>query len=386
MKKHMLFVVTNFGTGGILRSLQNILNCYDTAKYEVDVFAMTHQGIYQGELTNCRVLPRNRILDASLARFEKQNGLFARIESVFAKLLNKSTGYRFQGWLFDKVANQLVKRVCYDVVVGFSEGVATSFVSIMNHPNKVGWIHCDYANYFQLNGGHSELSTYERLQHVICVSQFTRDSFVNIYPSMNNKTETVYNIIDDVMIRNKAKEPVKESFDDTCFNIVSIGRIDPVKRMSSVPELARKVANTTGCEIRWYVVGPKGTDREVKLLNDNIKLYSVEDIVVLLGEKSNPYPYIAQADLLINTSVSEACPYVVNEAKVLKTPVVCTDFGSAREFLCYGINGFYEPIEKIADKISWLIKNPDELRRLKEALKDFKYNNEQILQQIYSLV
>ena len=88
----------------------------------------------------------------------------------------------------------------------------------------------------------------------------------------------------------------------------------------------------------------------------------------------------------MNTSISEACPYVINEAKILGTPVVCTDFGSAKEFIDYGINGFYEPIEKVADRIICLIKNPNELLRVKNTLIDFRYNNWQILQQIYSLV
>ena len=384
MKKRILFVITNFGTGGILRSLQNFLNRYDSSTYDVDVFALTHQGLYRDQLPNCRVLPRHRFLDASLARFEKQSGT-GKVESFVMKILNKVTGYRFQSALFRKVANKLVQGNEYDAVIAFSEGVPTAFVACMNHSNKIGWIHCDYASYMQINGGHSELATYDKLQHIVCVSEFTRQSFVRIYPTLDDKTEAVYNIIDDEMMRNKATEPIKETFDDTLFNIVSVGRIDPVKRLSVVPELARRVTDA-GCKIRWYVIGPKGTDREVRLFEENRKKYNVEDVVFPLGEKANPYPYIAKADLLVNTSISEACPYVINEAKILGTPVVCTDFGSAKEFVDYGINGFYEPIERISDRIISLVNNPNELRRMKEALKEFRYDNEHILNKIYSLI
>lgn len=384
MKKRILFVITNFGTGGILRSLQNFLNRYDSSTYDVDVFALTHQGLYRDQLPNCRVLPRHRFLDASLARFEKQSGT-GKVESFVMKILNKVTGYRFQSALFRKVANKLVQGNEYDAVIAFSEGVPTAFVACMNHSNKIGWIHCDYASYMQINGGHSELATYDKLQHIVCVSEFTRQSFVHIYPTIADKTEAVYNIIDDEMMLSKAKEPIKEIFDDSCFNIVSVGRIDPVKRLSIVPELARKVTDA-GCKIRWYVIGPKGTDGEVRLFEENRKKYNVEDVVFPLGEKANPYPYIAKADLLVNTSISEACPYVINEAKILGTPVVCTDFGSAKEFVDYGINGFYEPIERISDRIISLVNNPNELRRMKEALKEFRYDNEHILNKIYSLI
>ena len=383
-KKTILFVVTNLGTGGIMRALQNFLNCYNTSLYDVDVFALTHQGLYRDQLPNCRVLPRNRFIDASLARFEKQSGM-GRVESFLMKILNKVTGYRFQSVLFRKVANKLGNNKKYDAVVGYSEGVPTAFVSCMNHPNKIGWIHCDYASYMQLNNGHSELATYKELQHIVCVSEFTHRSFIRIYPTQKDKTETIYNIIDDVMMRDKAKDHILETFDDSCFNIVSVGRLDPVKRLSIVPELARKVMNA-GCNIRWFVIGPKGTDGEVYLLNENRKKFNVEDVVLLLGEKANPYPYIAKADLLVNTSISEACPYVINEAKILGTPVVCTDFGSAKEFVENGRTGYYEPVEKLADRIIWIINHPRETYRIKENLSVFKYDNQLILKQIDSII
>lgn len=382
--KRVLFVVTYLDTGGISRSLQNFLNCYDTALYDVDVFAMAHQGVYKGNLRNCTLLPPDRMLNASIGRYEQHSG-FAKVESFVCKVLDKLSGYRFRHYLLKKAGKRLLAKNLYDAVIGFSEGLPTRFVAKMEHPNKIGWIHCDYASYMQHNSRQSELATYDKLQHIVCVSEFTRQSFVRIYPTMKDKTEAIYNIIDDAMMRGKATETVNEVFDNTFFNIVSVGRIDPVKRLSVVPELARRVTDA-GCKIQWYVIGPKGTDGEVRLFEENIKKYNVEDVVFPLGEKANPYPYIAKADLLVNTSISEACPYVINEAKILGTPVVCTDFGSAKEFVDYGINGFYEPIEIISDRIIWLIDNPHELSRIKEMLSEFRYNNGRILKQIYSLL
>lgn len=384
MKKRILFVVTYLDTGGISRALQSFLNCYDTALYDVDVFAMAHQGVYKGNLNNCTLLPPDRLLNASIGRYEHHSGL-AKVESLVCKVLDKLSGYQFRQYLLQKAGKKLLAKNHYDAVIGFSEGLPTRIVAMMEHPNKIGWIHCDYASYMQINGGHSELATYDKLQHIICVSEFTRQSFVSIYPTLKEKTEAIYNIIDDAMMREKAIEPIKEVFDDTSFNIVSVGRIDPVKRLSVVPELAKKVIDA-GCKIRWYVIGPKGTDGEARLFEENRKKFNVEDMVFPLGEKSNPYPYIAKADLLVNTSISEACPYVINEAKILGTPVACTDFGSAKEFVDYGINGFYESKEKIADRIIWLASNPNKLSRIKESLNGFRYNNEQILNQIYSLI
>lgn len=384
MKKRILFVLTNLDTGGIIRSLQNFLNCYDSSIIDVDVFALTHQGAFRGELKKCNVLPCHRLLDASIARYEYQQG-FAKIESLITKLLDKVTHYRFQSRLFKIVANGLIKNKHYDAVIGFSEGVPTQFVSVMNHSNKIGWIHCDYSSYMRLNGLTSEMGTYQKLQHIICVSNYTRKSFIETYPSLSDRTTFIYNVIDEVMMISKADESVEESFNDDCFNIVSVGRIDPVKRLSVIPELAARVSGA-GLKIRWYIIGPKGTQEEYELLYNNINKYHVENVVLPLGEKANPYPYISKAKLLVNTSISEACPYVINEAKILKTPILCPDFGSAKEFITNGTYGYSIPIEQMADYIIKLVQEPWELQRMKNNLNGFYYDNESILRSIYSLI
>jgi len=384
MKKRILFIVTYMDTGGISRSLQNFLNRYDTSEYDVDVFAMVHQGGFKGAFANCTVLKRNRLIEASVAHYENQRG-FAKIESLVLKLADKLTNYKVQISLFKKTGKKLLQERSYDAVIGFSEGLPTVFVSIMSHPNRIAWIHCDYANYMMVGTGVPGISVYKKIHKIVCVSEFTRTTFVNIYSSLAERTRTVYNIIDSEMMQAKKKELISEDFDEGCFNIVSVGRIDPVKRLSVVPELARIVSDA-GCRIRWYVIGPKESDDEQRRFNANIKQYKVEKIVLPLGEKTNPYPYISKADLLVNTSISEACPYVINEAKILGTPVVCTDFGSAKEFIDYGKNGYYEPIEKMAERIIWLINNPSDLFSLKQNLMSFRYDNQEILNQISKLI
>lgn len=383
--KRVLFVVTYLDTGGISRALQNFLNCYDSAAYEVDIFAMVHHGAFKNQFKSCMLLPKSILVEDSVAHLDQQVGV-SKMTSAFLKTADKVTKYAVQRFLFRRAGGKLLRRRHYDAVIGFSEGLPSLFVAMMNHPNKIGWIHCDYASYMKVGTGQLEEDVYKNLNSVVCVSEHTRSSFVNIYPAMQDKTYAIYNIIDDKMMVEKSKEDVGVPYDKTLFNIVSIGRIDPVKRLSIVPELARKIIDA-GCRFRWYIVGPKsGPSEEYSLLNGNIKKYQVEGVVVLLGEKKNPYPYIKNANLLVNTSISEACPYVVNEAKILQTPVICTDFGSAKEFIDNGKNGYYEPIETMADRISWLIQNPEELAKLKNSLGSFTYDNNPILKKIYSLI
>ena len=384
MKRRILFVVTYFDCGGINRSLQNLLNRIDVERYDVDVFGMVPDGMFSSLYKNCHVLPRHFLLSALMARYAQQKGSM-RILSMVVKILSKVTNGLIGNLIKSNAAKRL-KRRNYDTVVAFGEGAPTAFVGLMNHTNSVAWIHCDYSSYRQLNGNIDESALYSQFRHVVCVAEYPRRSFLSFYPDLASKTCTIYNILDDRMMMSLAKEEVKESFAQDVFHIVSIGRLDPVKRLSIVPSIAKQLVDN-GCQFKWYVIGPKGgTMEEYDQLMKNISSLGVSDKVVYLGEKKNPYSYIARTDLLVNTSISEACPYVINEAMILHTPVVCTNFGSAAEFVNHGVNGFICPIEEMAVIISNYIRDKELQENINANLSSFTYENDVLMKQVYQVL
>lgn len=386
MMKKILFVITNLGHGGTNRSLQNLLNKMDTSHYNADVFVMAHQGPYASELHNCNLLPKDSYIDALISRLEKRNG-FDKFVSIVVKFTAKITKYRFQDFLFKRISTKITKKKHYDAVIAYSEGVPTRFVYYMNHHNKIAWIQCDYASYRENSFSVNDENIYKSFNSIVCVSEYTKESFLKFYPDFSDKVFSVYPIIDDQMIMNQAQNQSEcdVSFDKKKINIVSIGRIDPIKQLSAIPALARDLINA-GSNICWYIIGPVGTQAEYDLLKKNMSKYDVHGSVELLGEVTNPYCYIINANLIVNTSLSEANPYVINEAKILHTPVVCTNFGSAKELINYGFNGYYEPLDKISKRIQYLIDNPEKYNSLQEELATFNYDNDEIMSKVYFLI
>lgn len=382
--KKILFVVTYLDTGGISRSLQNLLAKIDATKYAVDIFSMSHQGNFKSNFVNCNLLPKDALMHSLISRFGKAR-LYEKILSGCVKIVNKMLGGKLSAYVYSRVASKLS---CsgYDAVIAFSEGVPTKLVSMMTHPNKVAWIHCDYKSYHKLNGNIDESNIYYSFKAIVNVSEFTQKSFIDLYPQYADKCYAIYNVLDVEMMKRQAEETYQPSYNDTYFNLVSVGRLDPIKRMSIIPSIAKQLIER-GCSIRWYVVGPKGgTDEEYNNLIDNISSLGLSNEVIIVGERKNPYPFIKNANLLVNTSISEACPYVINEAKILCTPIVCPDFGSAKEFITNGKEGYYIPIDEFADCISKLINDISLRNEIYANLQCFNYDNDSIIKQFYKVV
>ena len=385
MKKRVLFVVTYFDCGGTCRSLQNLLQGIDTELVEVDLFGMVEEGMYKDIFPNSRVIPEKRWLRALMARYSQQSGL-RRWESLVAKILRKVTGGWFERWIVRRACRQLAQRP-YDAVVAFSEGAPTNFVAQIPHHNRIAWIHCDYASYYRLNGARDESVLYGAYNSIVCVSKFTASTFSAIYPHLQARVRSIFNLLDVAMVRSLAQKPLPEAVAAQAgFQILSIGRLDPVKRLSVIPAIAAELKQR-GCRFYWRVVGPKGgSEEEYHKLMADIERYQVGDCVVWLGEQANPYPFIAQSDLLVCPSRSEACPYVVNEAKTLHVPVVCTDFGSASEFVEAGVHGYTASLEALPDVIASLILDEERHKSLVRNLAEFDYDNRPMIRSLYQLL
>ena len=61
--------------------------------------------------------------------------------------------------------------------------------------------------------------------------------------------------------------------------------------------------------------------------------YDLEDKIILLGKKNNPYPYVKASDCYILSSRHESFGLVVLEALILKVPVLATRVASIKEIM-----------------------------------------------------
>jgi glycosyltransferase involved in cell wall biosynthesis len=138
-----------------------------------------------------------------------------------------------------------------------------------------------------------------------------------------------------------------------------------------------------GLQFVWYVIGD-GEEKQT-IANEVVK-YKVEDYVKMLGGKSNPHFYIKRAYLYVCLSSSEACPRVVNEAKILSTPVVSTDFPTIYEYIEDGVNGRIVQLEDVSQAITELLNNQELYSNIKKEISAFTFDNSNLIKQLEEIL
>lgn len=114
----------------------------------------------------------------------------------------------------------------------------------------------------------------------------------------------------------------------------------------------------------------------------------MEDTVILLGSKANPYPYIDACDVYAQPSLYEGKAIAVIEAQILGKPVVITDFATAKSQLKDGFDGIIVPLENraCAEGIASLLFDGELMLMLSENSMSTDYGNASEVEKIYSFI
>lgn len=364
-----------------MSSLQSILNSSFGTAIEAKIFALVEAGTNQ-EWVSRYSIGKNKMSTALYINRTDicRNYVYSYLVRMIAALL-RGVNVDVFSWIEGRIIRSIEKEYSFDYIVAFSEGAATRFVSRFNNPKKIAWIHCDYARC--VKEVEKERKIYLAFQKIVCVSEFTRNSFCHIFPQLASKTVSISNILDSENILRLSKEPISDSlFKYDQFTLLSVGRISAVKRYSSIPSIA-SVLLEKGKRFRWYIIGPAIEKEEHDKLVENIQYYHVQDQVIVLGAKSNPYPYFTKASMLVSLSSSEACPMVFNEAKILNVPILSADFGSAFEFIEQGRDGYITTLERMPQRILELIESEDKLQVIRQN--EYMDSNDKIIEQLNNL-
>lgn len=148
---------------------------------------------------------------------------------------------------------------------------------------------------------------------------------------IKNRNDREYAIATERSSLNRTKSVDILSTSTACFIDVCSATDVAHKQKTNICECQWNGTNLNkAANWQWFIVGD-GPLR--KRIEDKIKEYGLEQQVILVGEKKNPYPYFKYADLLLVTSKHEAAPMIFEEASVFGLPIFSTDTTSAKELV-----------------------------------------------------
>lgn len=382
--KKILLVLPSFTHGGTIRVAQSLVELIDKNKYDVHICALQHNGDLKSLFKDCFILNENINLSVniSLSSVLKRVSFVKKILAVLFYMFGK-VFYRNKHNLYAKVGRKIQKKYNYDVIIAFQEGITTEVVSSFENVRKIAWIHCDYSRYKSLTNK-DEFEIYNKFEKIVCVSTFTKKAFDKEIPNLSHKSCAIHNLMDSNYIINKSLEtnPNNEELFD-CFSIVSVGRMDPVKQFNLIPKIASKIKEN-GLKFKWFIIGDGGIEKDI--IKEEIEKFNLEDTVIMVGALENPYNYMVNSDLLVCLSSSEACPNVINEARILHIPILTNNFGSVNEYVENNFNGIIIENNEMADYIVKLITDNSIIASIKDNINEFVYENDYIIKQICELM
>ena len=375
MKRKVLFACYGLGIGGIETCLVNLLNQLSDKDLDIDVLLMNPIYDMQDRIKseNIRFLPVfDYVLNTTdVIRYIKQNNGIAKNLKLFLRyaLYRVAVKLRFsKPWLLYKKLP-----IHYDVAIAYSTNGSTLYYVIdkVEADKKVLWNH---NGVYERSAKDYSLDKqyFPKFDKIVSVST---DAMKNLcgYFSISEKSLVLKNIVDTELILGKSVEFFPKTYEDTCIHIVTVGRLTEQKRPDRAINVCKKLVDR-GIKLKWHWVGDGDLNDEIRsLITEN----NFEGIFILEGNQLNPYPYISNADIYVQSSRHEAYCTTITEAKVLCKPIVTTDVGGMRDQIENGVNGIITDVSDNAlfDGVMAILNDAKLRDNIISNLKKEKYDN-----------
>ena len=397
MKQKLLFVIESLNCAGAEKSLTTLLNLIDYSKYKVDLQLFSITGEF------LELVPKEVNILSQLEYFEfcrkSMSSCIKKIYSIntIKKVLSRicySVKLRIKKgnnsdkavmfWSackgrFEKSSKQ------YDVAIAYAQGTPTFYVADkVNAKKKIAWVNTVYRPEGKTKK--YNITKYKEFETINCVSDAVADLFRKDFPEFENQISVIYDIMDKDFILKMAnmKSDVKKDMQKAKYELLTIGRLDPNKGYDLAIEAA-KILKERQIDFCWYVLG-KG--EEYDKINEAIKYNNLEKNFILLGVRSNPYPYILQSDIYIQTSRFEGFGLAIAEARMLNIPVISTNFEAVYHQTVHEQNGLITDMDgkDIADAIIKLVNDHELYNKIVSNLEKEEKGNSSELNKFYALL
>lgn len=247
---------------------------------------------------------------------------------------------------------------------------------------KIAWIHGEI-NFSDDKCKRLE-KYYQKLDHIFFISELTKASFKRIMDVDDSKSTIYYNPNNKEDVLKKSDLTCDVDFDKNYINLLTVGRISPEKGQDMIPAITKKLLDK-GYLVRWYVIGDGDMRNN---LENTVKKYDVDDSVILLGTKTNPYNYMKLCDIYIQPSYTEGYSATICEAGMLGKPVICTNNCGIRERIEPGKDALFvdASVDSLTEAIEYLIVNEDKRNDLAHNISKIDFEGKEEISKFLNFI
>lgn len=388
--------------GGAETSLIGLLGALDPRKVDVDLFIHSHRGPlmrFIPEWVNVLPeLPQYAVIESPIKEVVRKR----QFGVVAGRILSKIRHRKYNKSLAPeaRVRNASELQYVADCVERFLPRInpTTQYdlcISYLNPHNyalrkvrakkRLAWIHTDYST-IHVNTD-QELPLWDGVDYIVSISHEVTNAFLKTFPTLASKIIEIENIMPVEMINRRANEfsALKEMPFNNGHNLLSIGRFCEAKNYDNVPDIAKRIVDAGITDLKWYLIGYGGDEG---LIRQCIAENEMEDHVIILGKKNNPYPYIKTCDIYVQPSRYEGKSITVREAQLLGKPVAITNYPTSSSQISDGFDGIIVPLdnEGCAAALSHFIKNSERQLEITANLKTSDITSLDEVNKIYNLI
>lgn len=329
--------------GGVEKSLISLLKYIDSEKYTITLMLLKKKGVLLPEI------PKHvKVIEIPLPTDEKIDILYGKGNALkiylkelklitFIKKLLRAIYLEFNSKSDEEKRVNYYKMIDkkfsmyegeYDIAIDYmGYGLLNTFyvAKKIKAKKKLTWVHFEPEQAMKdFQAFQYFLNDFDR---IVCVSQEIYRQMKEKLYVFNDRLKVFYNIIDIDYIYSQADKNtlIDDQYDGD--KILSVGRLDKQKGFDIVIPVIKKLIDEN-YKIKWFIIGEGNLRKELEF---SIKKYGLDNHIFLLGQKTNPYPYIAKCDIYFQPSRHEGYGIAVAEARAFNKPIIVTDFAGAKE-------------------------------------------------------
>ncbi len=341
--KKILFYTSGVGLGGVEKVILEVLKAIDKNKFDIKLgLQYENENLFESEIPReieYKYMLPQKVINKSLYYRSKKKNIFYKLMYSFM--------LRYEKYIIRKNYLEFLKD--REIIIDFKSGDFLKLINLNKDIKKICWLHGEITKLNRYEERKNKLrNQLKKCNKIICICNEMKENIIKEMPEIEDKLEMIYNPFDIEKIKKlsenilelseKEKKLLKDKY------IIMVSRLDNYQKdiitlIKSFSLFCEKNAN-----FKLYLLG-EGPDR--KTIEEKIKELNLEDKILLLGVKKNPYPWIKNAELLIHSSKYEGLPTVLIEALILKKMIISTNCPTGPKEILE--NGKYGSLVDIGD-------------------------------------